>query len=350
MDLIGRRLLTLTVGGAIAACAADGGDRRPTESQMTDEPQRNIAILLQSQMAMASGDMDTFRTLVAPTFSNHGRLVGFQGLALLARDLRSTYADFDTRPPLDIIAVGEHVITRLYVSQRHVGKSILPIDGGYLTAAEPTHKRYQIQHIHWWKIRDGKLAEHWANRDDVSEMIQLGLWAAPPGFPGPMQPPAAPPGVVTQGAPTPLQDRNLEVIRVHFAATAARDPERMAAAYTPPQRARVVTAFTDLFTMFSDPQSRTVEIVAAGDWVAARIILAATHGGVGKLPLYNGMLQGVPATGKSFEAQQIHLFRLDDGLIIEHHENRDDVTMLASLGVVAPPPPFTLPPEYATPR
>jgi len=39
----------------------------------------------------------------------------------------------------------------------------------------PTQKHFQVQHIHWYKVRDGKIVEHTANRDDIGMMRQLGL-------------------------------------------------------------------------------------------------------------------------------------------------------------------------------
>jgi hypothetical protein len=36
-------------------------------------------------------------------------------------------------------------------------------------------------HIHWYKVRNGKIVEHTANRDDIGMMRQLGLLPpAPP--------------------------------------------------------------------------------------------------------------------------------------------------------------------------
>jgi hypothetical protein len=32
-----------------------------------------------------------------------------------------------------------------------------------------------VQHIHWYVLENGLLVEHWANRDDVGMMQQLGL-------------------------------------------------------------------------------------------------------------------------------------------------------------------------------
>jgi hypothetical protein len=34
--------------------------------------------------------------------------------------------------------------------------------------------------MHWYKLRDGKIVEHYASRDDVGEMQQLGMLPPPP--------------------------------------------------------------------------------------------------------------------------------------------------------------------------
>jgi steroid delta-isomerase-like uncharacterized protein len=46
----------------------------------------------------------------------------------------------------------------------------------------PTGKRFSARQTHWYRVRDGKLAEHWATRDDLTAMMQLGVLgpAAPP--------------------------------------------------------------------------------------------------------------------------------------------------------------------------
>ena len=43
----------------------------------------------------------------------------------------------------------------------------------------PTGKRYTNQHIHWFKLKDGLITEHFVNRDDIPMMVQLGLLPAP---------------------------------------------------------------------------------------------------------------------------------------------------------------------------
>lgn len=49
-------------------------------------------------------------------------------------------------------------------------------------APPPSGKRFTARQSHWYRIRDGKLAEHWATRDDLTAMLQLGV-VSPPGPP-----------------------------------------------------------------------------------------------------------------------------------------------------------------------
>jgi predicted ester cyclase len=48
----------------------------------------------------------------------------------------------------------------------------------------PTGKTFNSEQSHWYRVDNGQLAEHWAVRDDLTSMIQLGA------LPGPGQPPA----------------------------------------------------------------------------------------------------------------------------------------------------------------
>ncbi len=45
----------------------------------------------------------------------------------------------------------------------------------------PTGRFFSAEQTHWFRIDDGRLAEHWATRDDLTAMLQLGVIAAPGG-------------------------------------------------------------------------------------------------------------------------------------------------------------------------
>jgi predicted ester cyclase len=46
---------------------------------------------------------------------------------------------------------------------------------GELMGIEPTGKRVSAQQSHWFRLVDGKVAEHWAVRDDLDVLQQLGV-------------------------------------------------------------------------------------------------------------------------------------------------------------------------------
>jgi predicted ester cyclase len=73
-----------------------------------------------------------------------------------------------------IIAEGDTVAVRI-LSQ---GTNLGPLNG----VVPPTGKRFAARQSHWFRVVDGKLAEHWATREDLPAMLQLGV-VQPPGPP-----------------------------------------------------------------------------------------------------------------------------------------------------------------------
>lgn len=143
------------------------------------EQERNTAVVIQLTEAMNRGDTEAALSLLAPDATNHGRPVGREGFARTIRDIRTRFPDsrFEIA---SLAAVDNHVIVRGMASGTHLGTGTMPfIDGGLLLGVPPTGKRYSVQHIHWWTLRDGLVVEHWANRDDVEMMVQLGLLTRP---------------------------------------------------------------------------------------------------------------------------------------------------------------------------
>jgi predicted ester cyclase len=47
-------------------------------------------------------------------------------------------------------------------------------EGDELWGIPPTGKRFAVEQVHWFRVAEGKLAEHWAVRDDLGMMRQLG--------------------------------------------------------------------------------------------------------------------------------------------------------------------------------
>ena len=74
-----------------------------------------------------------------------------------------------------MVAEGESVVVRCKVSGTHKGVGAKRINGGFLVGVQPTGKRFEVQHIHWYKLHDGKITDHFTNRDDLGMTQQLGL-------------------------------------------------------------------------------------------------------------------------------------------------------------------------------
>ena len=84
----------------------------------------------------------------------------------------------DMRMELEsVVAEGDIVVARVISRGTNLGQ----VDGG----PPATGNAFAARQSHWFRVADGKLCEHWATRDDLSAMLQLGL----------VRPPGPPPGV-----------------------------------------------------------------------------------------------------------------------------------------------------------
>ena len=46
---------------------------------------------------------------------------------------------------------------------------------GEFLGKPPSGNEFAVEHIHIWRIEDGKVVEHWSVRDDLGQALQLGL-------------------------------------------------------------------------------------------------------------------------------------------------------------------------------
>jgi steroid delta-isomerase-like uncharacterized protein len=88
------------------------------------------------------------------------------------------------------------------------------------------------------------------------------------------------------------------------------------------------TAFPDLYVQIQDE-------IACGDVVVHRVMTRGTH--LGEFPPGIGpgrVMDAMPPTGRSFEADQIHIHQVRDGKIAGHAGTRNDLLMLSQLGLL----------------
>jgi predicted ester cyclase len=129
----------------------------------------NTRLTLMALHILAGGDLAIADQIVHPDYHNHEAAAdppgGSEGFKDTVRTLRAAFEDISFEAQ-DIIACGDKVVVRGQFSARHVGPYAgMPITG----------RTFSTQHIHVWRIADGKLIEHWATRDDARAMRQLGL-------------------------------------------------------------------------------------------------------------------------------------------------------------------------------
>jgi steroid delta-isomerase-like uncharacterized protein len=150
----------------------------PSDSAANPIVERNKAVVRDFHNRFEKGDIQGAVDLFADDAENHGRKANKQIFRLILEDIARTFPDAKNEI-VDIAAEGDGVVVRTKVSGTHKGTGRLPVNGGLLVGVPPTGKHYEIQHIHWFKLRDGKIVAHWANRDDLGMMQQLGLLPTP---------------------------------------------------------------------------------------------------------------------------------------------------------------------------
>jgi predicted ester cyclase len=81
---------------------------------------------------------------------------------------------------------------------------------------------------------------------------------------------------------------------------------------------------------FPDIAYRVEDLFAEGDRVVCRARMSGTH--QGDLEFKN---MPIKATGRRVEAEQIGIYRISEGRIVEHWSIRDEVAFMRQLGVLA---------------
>jgi steroid delta-isomerase-like uncharacterized protein len=66
----------------------------------------------------------------------------------------------------DAVEDGDRVAVRGTCTGTHEGE---------LWGIPSTGERFSAQQVHWFRVAEGKVAEHWAVRDDLGMMRQLGI-------------------------------------------------------------------------------------------------------------------------------------------------------------------------------
>lgn len=118
-------------------------------------------------------EVDRVEEFVTDDFVNHeawpGEDPGYEGFRLRLRRLHDAVPDIRMEIH-EVLAEGDLVAYRATLSGTHEGE---------LLGMAPTGRSFRVQHMHMLRMRDGRASEHWATRDDLGMLQQLGIIPTP---------------------------------------------------------------------------------------------------------------------------------------------------------------------------
>jgi predicted ester cyclase len=104
----------------------------------------------------------------AKNFTQHFRAPvspGFEGLKEIGRMMNGAFPDVVVTEE-DLISFGDRVVERSSAVATHKGS---------MMGEKPTHKRIAWTEIHIYRVRDGKIEEHWAEVSMMELLQQIGV-------------------------------------------------------------------------------------------------------------------------------------------------------------------------------
>lgn len=158
-----------------------GWSAKPYDSGVVDIERNKDAVRLHFEV-LNTGEYATLSDLHDSDARNHAPaafdLSTWQpeGKPFGPADIRATFEWLRTGFPdlrveiLDIIGEGDRVMARI---------RMFGTQSGNFGKVHATHGACDYEHIHIFRLAGGKIVEHWAVRDDLKAMLQLGVVAPP---------------------------------------------------------------------------------------------------------------------------------------------------------------------------
>jgi predicted ester cyclase len=133
------------------------------------------AVVREQIRLLNEGDVTGSAATFADESLNHGARVTPDRVEAVLRSLRMALPDLRSET-VEMMSDAEVVVCRTVLTGTHLGKPEIPfVQGGVLAMVEPSGKRVEIMQMHWFRVRNGKIVEHWAVRDDLTMARQLGV-------------------------------------------------------------------------------------------------------------------------------------------------------------------------------
>lgn len=150
-------------------------------SNSTDAASAAKTVCLQWMQALAAGTLEDMASVVDVTATNRestigppaARGCGPEAFYATAQWLREGFSDLHFEVH-DVIAEDDLVVLHATMHGRS-GRLFIRYDEDArpLVALPGTGNRVATTQTHWFRVRDGKVIEHWANRDDIGTVEQL---------------------------------------------------------------------------------------------------------------------------------------------------------------------------------
>ena len=153
---------------------------------MTNTDLDPCAVARRSVAIMATGTFADFEEVVHPAAHNRedvdeppaSRGRGPAAFYATALWLRAMFSDLRWEVH-EAVQDGDLVVLHVTMSGRHTGTFVAyGPDARPVQAFPATGRTFATTQSHWFRIADGKVIEHWANRDDLGTATQLG-WTPP---------------------------------------------------------------------------------------------------------------------------------------------------------------------------
>jgi predicted ester cyclase len=120
------------------------------------------------------GKLDEIGTHYAAGFLNFGRPCPLDRLRQIFEAWRRAFPDLHYTVEAQV-AEGDQVLSHCRVSGTHLGPFVL-LD---VWSLPPTGNAFSVRQMHLHRLRNGQVVEHWAVREDLAMLQQLGVISAP---------------------------------------------------------------------------------------------------------------------------------------------------------------------------
>nr|CTQ95775.1 hypothetical protein [Kibdelosporangium sp. MJ126-NF4] len=124
---------------------------------------KNLVLALNH--AFNTGDLSAVDDLLTPDFAERDMPPGPEGYRTAVLQLRAALAE-PRSEVLGLVAEGSTVVLRVRLTGVHIGE---------IVGVAPTRRQIDVEQIHFYEGRDGRLATHHYIRDDLALLGQLGV-------------------------------------------------------------------------------------------------------------------------------------------------------------------------------